>query len=67
MGQVDVKHALTQTRREMRLWMYARMHENVPAFSGGLMDSWPAWAVDAIAVARAETQAIAAFLNSRER
>lgn len=63
---MDINHALAQSRKALRLWGYARMHEHVPAFSGGLMDSWPAWAVDAIAIARSETQVIAAFLRSRD-
>lgn len=35
-------------------------------FSGGVWDSWPAWAVDALAICQRELQAIQAFERASE-
>lgn len=47
----------------MELWKETRKHPNAPAFSGGVYDSWPAWAVDALAIAREEVSCIEVFLH----
>lgn len=46
----------------MELWQQTQKHPDVPAFSGGLLDAWPAYAVDALAIARDEVQLIRLFL-----
>lgn len=65
--RVDIDVALKVCRRELEAWDIARLHDGTPLFSGGLADSWPAWAVDALAIARIETAVIRSYVNFRER
>lgn len=46
----------------MELWLETQKQPNAPAFSGGVLDAWPAYAVDALAIARDEYAVIRAFL-----
>lgn len=48
----------------MELWVQTRKHPDVPPFSGGVLDAWPAWAADTIAIARNEQVLLSAFLAS---
>lgn len=46
----------------MELWLETQKQPNAPAFSGGVLDAWPAWAVDALAIARDEYTLIRVYL-----
>jgi hypothetical protein len=61
-AELDIARAVELSAPLVGLWATVAPHEGVPAFSGGLMDSWPAYAVDALAVCRAETAVIRAYL-----
>ena len=39
----------------------AAENEGAPLFSGGVLDSWPAWAVDALAIRKQEVAAIQSY------
>ncbi len=42
----------------MQMFLTTQQHPDVPAFDGGLLDCWPAYALDAITIARTELQRI---------
>lgn len=63
---VDIDRALAASDEALELWRVQRSHPEVPLFSGGLMDSWPGWAVDALAIARQETSAVQLYLAATE-
>lgn len=61
-ARVDINAALAATGELMDLWLDTQKQPNAPAFSGGVLDAWPAYAVDALAIARDEYSLIRAFL-----
>lgn len=61
MDVVDIERALEVAAPALELWVTASAHEPAPAFSGGVLDSWPAWAADALGIARQETTAINSY------
>lgn len=65
---MDIDEALddAQTSAVLERWWSARMHE-APAYSGGVLDAWPALMVDGLAVCRSEEQAIDDFKRWEER
>jgi hypothetical protein len=65
---VDIDEALAhwQVAAVLERWGSARMHE-APAYSGGVLDAWPAVMVDGLAVCRSEEQAIDDFKRWKER
>lgn len=63
-ARVDVDEALAASEEVLSLWWRARRLPEVPAFSGGLLDGWPAWAVDALGICRQEEQAVTDFFLS---
>lgn len=63
-GVVDIDAAFRRCRHELDLFAEARKHPDAPAFTGGVVDSWPAWAVDALAIGREEEVSIRGFLMS---
>lgn len=46
----------------MELWAETQKHPDAQPYSGGMLDAWPALAVDALAIARDEVRIIRAFL-----
>ncbi len=48
----------------MQVWFASQQHPEVAPFTGGLLDGWPAWAVDALAVCRIEVGRIRRYLAS---
>lgn len=55
---VNITDALRFAGPFLDLWRLSSQHPGVPLWSGGLMDSWPAVAVDALGVLKAEWEAI---------
>lgn len=47
-------------------WASARMYE-APAYSGGVLDAWPALMVDGLAVCRSEESVISDFVRWKEQ
>ncbi len=64
---VDVDEALSESTEVLEMWRETQKHPEAPPFSGGVMDAWPAWAVDGLAVCRVEVQRIRAFLQGVKR
>lgn len=62
-GKVDIEEALASAEPVLSLWFKARRLPEVPAFEGGLLDGWPAWAVDAFGIVRQEEAAVTAYLT----
>lgn len=60
---VDIAEALSEVDEEMMLWGNARAFPAVPAFSGGVLDSWPARLVTCFQVCDAESASVDAFLR----
>lgn len=69
MARIDIDEALAdeQTNLVLSLWADARHHADAPPFSGGVLDAWPALAVDGFAVCRQEDQAIDDYLRHLEQ
>lgn len=61
-ARVDIRAAIAATEDLMELWLDTQKQPNAPAFSGGVLDAWPAYAVDALAIARDEYALIRVFL-----
>lgn len=47
--------------RSLRLWELSEAHPGVPLFSGGLVDAWPAWALESTRIVREELGAVRAL------
>lgn len=53
--------ALADTEELRMMWHHSRQHPTAPAFSGGVLDSWPAVAVDGFAILDHELLMINAY------
>jgi hypothetical protein len=62
-AKVDLDEALRESREVLNLWWVARQHE-APPLSGGVLDAWPAWLAEALAVCRDEESAVTLFERS---
>lgn len=56
--------ALNETADSYNLYRQSRLIPGVPAFSGGLLDSWPMYLVEAFGIIQQEEAAVAAWLKS---
>lgn len=65
--RVDLHRALSESRDLMDLWSASQQHPTAPAFSGGVLDAWPAYASEALAIARSECGRIRAFMDQESR
>lgn len=67
-ARVDIEAALAdlQVTAVLDVWSSARMHE-APAYSGGVVDAWPAVMVDGLGICRTEEQAIDLFTRWHEQ
>lgn len=65
--RVDINQALERSETAVQLHMEARAHAPAPMFTGGVHDAWPAWAVDALAVAKQEEAAISRWRAAEEQ
>lgn len=63
---VDIDVAIEHTERLYSDFRFARTQSHAPAFSGGVLDSWPAESVEAFAILQAEHAAILSFLKSEQ-
>ncbi len=48
----------------MEFWRTTQVHPDLPLFSGGLLDTWPAYVVDGLAICRSEFAAIHRYLHA---
>lgn len=65
---IDIDEALADPIVDfvMDLWGQARGFLEAPAFSGGVLDSWPALAVECFPMLRNEDSAIDAYLRHQK-
>ncbi len=64
---INIRQAVDESREVLEMWRETQKHPDIPAFSGGLMDAWPALMVDGLAIVRREFQAISLFLREPKR
>jgi hypothetical protein len=62
--KVDISTARDEVGNLFFLFARSRMFPNVPAFSGGLLDSWPLLYVEAFEICQQEESAVKYFLAS---
>ena len=61
---VDIDEAVGESIPALELWKLAQSIPGTQPFSGGILDAWPAWAVDVLAVCHNEVAAIKSYLTS---
>ena len=63
--KVDIDEAFEVVGDVFELYRMSRLQSNAPAFSGGVLDAWPNWAVTAFAVLRQEEASLRAWVESK--
>ena len=63
-ARVNIKQVLEEVGPVVDLYFTSRRMPEVPAFTGGLLTDWPAWAAQAWGVLRQEDMAVSAFERS---
>jgi hypothetical protein len=63
---VDVERACAEAYDVLRLWV-ATYGLDAPPYSGGILDAWPAEAVDAWPIFTAESAAVRAYAEAQQR
>ncbi len=66
MKVLDIDHAVRVSGHSLNVWSDVRKHPDSQPYSGGVFDSWPAWAVDALAICRDEEFEIHRFQQHQE-
>jgi len=66
-ARVDVREALGESREVLEMWRETQKHPDAQPFTGGMLDAWPAWAADGLAIARIEVQRIRSYLQEARR
>lgn len=64
--KVDIDEAFEVVGDVFDLYRMSRVQSNAPAFSGGVLDAWPNWAVTAFAVLRQEEMHVRAWVDSQQ-
>ncbi len=59
---VDIEEALRVSAPALLVWRAQAAAPHAPLYSGGVLDSWPAWVVEVLQVAGPEVESIKAFL-----
>ena len=59
---VDIEEALRVSGPALQVWRAQSAAPHAPLYSGGVLDSWPAWVVEVLQVAGPEVESIKAFL-----
>lgn len=62
-ARVDIRQAISASEVLMGFWRETRKHPDAPPLSGGVLDAWPAYLVDALAIADEEFQVVCGFMN----
>ena len=63
-AKVDIATALKDTGPAVALYLKARQFPTAPAFSGGVLDAWPGWAVSAFTALRLEESRVLSWVES---
>ena len=59
---VDIEEALRVSGPALQVWRAQSAAPHAPLYSGGVLDSWPAWVVEVLQVAGPEVEQLKAFL-----
>lgn len=59
---VDLEEALRTSAPALTVWRAQAAAPHAPLYSGGVLDSWPAWVVEVLQVAGPEVEHLKAFL-----
>lgn len=64
---IDIQEALEnwEVKAVLERWFSARLHE-APAYSGGVLDAWPAVMVEGLSICRDEEQRIDSWRRHQE-
>lgn len=62
--RVRIEEALSYSRDAVQIWLRSRSYPDIPLYSGGLLDAWPARVVEEQSVLREEWLVIKEFLAS---
>jgi hypothetical protein len=60
--RVDLEAALLASGPALTVWRAQSAAPHAPLYSGGVLDSWPAWVVEVLQVAGPEVERLKAFL-----
>lgn len=63
----DIIQALEDVGHLLSLFAIQRSHPGVPLFAGGLLDDWPACAVDGLPICRSEYAVIEAHVANEQQ
>ncbi len=63
MGRVDIEEALLDAGPIIEAFWHVARNEGAPAWSGGVLDSWPAVLAEGLPVCREETQAVRDYMS----
>ncbi len=63
-SKVDINEALEKTHDIRAAWLRAQKHPNAPAYSGGVLDSWPQRMVDGFAICNAQMRLVDLYRQS---
>lgn len=64
---IDEAFGDSQTSAVLEAWVTVRAYEHAPAFSGGVLDAWPALMADGLAACASEESAIRDFMRWKEQ
>lgn len=59
---VDLEAAMQAAAPALQVWRAQAAAPHAPLYSGGVLDSWPAWVVEVLQVAGPEVEQVKAFL-----
>lgn len=62
--RVEIDAALADAEPLLDRWQASQVVAGAPLYAGGVWDSWPAYVVDALAICKAETDAIGAHVRT---
>lgn len=60
--RIDLEEALRTSAPALMVWRAQSAAPHAPLYSGGILDSWPAWVVEVLQVAGPEVEHLKAFL-----
>lgn len=66
-GRFDTAVLEEVSARAFAVWELAEANPGIPLFSGGLLDSWPSYAVDALRIVRDEAAVVRSLQLHEQR
>lgn len=65
-GRFNLEQVVQTSAQALELWRLTQDYPGVPLYSGGLLDAWPNWALDALRICRDEFAVIRAHVAREE-